>query len=133
MAWAPTGNSLALAAVPVTVNDVKVGISKQDYRVRLVSRVVWMMEQESDPEEAVEALTAALESRDLWPGVPVQANSLWGRVDELLTDNPAWPDYLNLQVEFSDDDPMPVLPIPAAVRAVQETTLSEWMDLMLTG
>ena len=90
-----------------------------------------MMEQEPDPEEAVDALAAALESRDLWPGVPIQATSVWGRVAELLTDNPAWPDYLNLQIELPDDNPMPVRPIPAAVRAVQETTLAEWVDLVL--
>ena len=87
------------------------------------------MAQEPDPEAALEALTAALESRDLWPGVQMQASSLWARVDELLTDNPAWPDCLNLQIEFPEERPMPVRPIPTAVRAVQETAFAEWMDL----
>ena len=40
MVWAPAENRLALAAVPVTTDDVEAGLSQQDYRARLTSRVV---------------------------------------------------------------------------------------------
>jgi hypothetical protein len=74
-----------------------------------------------------------LEDRGLWPGVEFVSESPEGRLDELLGQNPLWPDYLNLQVERPDADPMPVRPVPAAVRAVQETTLAEWVDSVLSG
>lgn len=134
MAWVPPGeNSLALAAVPVTPEDVANGLSKAEFRKRLAARVLWMIERDDDPEEAIDALREMLEARDLWPGVEVQAESLWGKVAELLTDNPLWPDYLNLQIEFPDERPMPVRPVPAAVRAVQQTTLVEWLDLAFSA
>jgi hypothetical protein len=129
MAWAPPGNSLALAAVPVTPEDVKDGLTPAAYRDALATRLVWMIEREESPQQAIDALRVALETRDLWPAVEVQASSLWGQVAELLTDNPEWPDYLNLRVELPDQRSMPVRPIPAAVRAVQDTTFAEWMDL----
>lgn len=133
IAWTPPGNNAALAAVPVTPEDVARGLWPQDYRVRLANRLVWMIEREDDPEEAIDALREALETRDLWPGVEVQASSVWGQVAELLTDNPLWGDYLNLQIEKPDERPMQIRPMPAAVRAVQETTFPEWMDLLFTA
>lgn len=130
MAWTPPGENIpAQAAVPVTAQDVKDGLTPSAYRDALATRLVWMIEREESPQEAIDALRVALETRDLWPAVEVQASSLWGQVAELLTDNPAWPDYLNLRLELPDQRPMPVRPIPAAVRAVQETTFAEWMDL----
>jgi hypothetical protein len=132
MAWAPPEASLALAAVPVTPEDVQKGLSRENWRILLADRVAWMAKQEPDPLVAIDRLAAELEARDLWPGVAFVAETPDGRVSELLTQNPLWPDYLNLQVDLPEDDPMPVRPVPAAVRAVQETTLAEWLDLFLT-
>lgn len=129
MAWTPPGNSPALAAVPVTPEQVKAGLSPIEYRAALAHRIAWMVEQAEEPEEAIGQIQATLEERDLWAGAEVQAETLWGRVAELLTDNPLWPDYLNLQIEMPDERPMPVRLVPAAVRAVQVTTLAEWLDL----
>lgn len=131
MAWSPPGNSLALAAVPVTPEQVKAGLTPIAYREALAGRVTWLVEQEPDPQAAVDALREELEARALWPGVALQAESLWGQVAELLTDNPLWPDYLNLRVALPPQRPMPVRPFPAAVQAVKATTLADWMDLAL--
>ena len=129
MAWAPPGNSLTLAAVPVTTEQVKAGLTTTAYREALARRVEWLIEKEPDPQAAVDELREALEERDLWPGVAVQATSLWGQVAELLTDNPLWPDYLNTRMAEPPQGKMAVRPIPAAVQAVKRRRRATFFKL----
>lgn len=125
LAWCPPEANPALAAVPVTPGDLKEGLTPAGYRRRLSQRVAWMVNQEDDPEAAVAALAREMESRGLWSLGRPEENP----VSALLADNPAWPDYLNLVVQLPEARPMPVRRMSAALQAIQETGLDEWISL----
>lgn len=127
MAWAPPGTSPALSAVPLDPADLRSGMTVPAYREALATRVAWMVARAPSPAGAVRALTQELESRGLWAmGVP--EGDAEAQVDQLLTQNPAWPDYLNLAIELPEP-PLMARSVTTAVQAVKATTIGEWISL----
>ena len=129
-AWAPPGISPALAAVAVSPEDVEKGLRPSAYRHRLVQRVIWMCQQEPSPGQAAASLARELEAVGVWQGSLPEGDEITA-VRAMLADNPLWPDYLGNQVQLPDQRPFPVKPFPAALQAVRQTSLAEWMALAI--
>jgi hypothetical protein len=128
LAWCPPGQNPPLAAVPLQPGDLKAGLTHRQYRDRLESRVLAMVQSDEDPQGAVASLVAALEGRGLWEaGVPEASDPAF-QVMALLDDNPLWPDYLNLLVELPAADPMPVRHMPDMATLIRETPLDDWLS-----
>jgi len=128
-AWG-VASSLAASSVPLHKSVLKAGnLSKADYLSILADRVAWLIARADSPEEAQRLLAAELERLGAWSG-PSQFESPWEAVRQMLVDNPAWPDLLTSAVNLPKS-PWPVRQIPAAVKAVQETQLEDWLAATL--
>ena len=80
---------------------LEMGAAGLRHRQHLTDRVAWMAEREDEPEAAVRALQGELEARGLWPlGLSLETETPADQVQELLADNPAWPDYMNLEIRI---------------------------------
>ena len=78
---------------------------------------------------AVSRLQPEMELRGRWMATQWSPDqTIWDRVQALLVDNPMWPDYLNLVVE-TPKWPATLETNPAAVEAIQETSVADWFRL----
>jgi hypothetical protein len=101
------------------------------YRQILTDRVAWMVGllPEREQMRAVSRLQPEMELRERWMATQWSPDqTILDRVQALLVDNPMWPDYLNLVVE-TPKWPATLETNPAAVEAIQETSVAEWFRL----
>ena len=131
LAWGLPDN-LPASSVPVTQSDLKAGLTKAAYLDRLCARLAWLIEREDSPRRAMAALADAMEAAGAWSG-PRTFPSPEDAVQEMLLDNPAFGDLLNLVVQLPDERPFPVRRMPAAEAAIRDTSQEEWISLAFQG
>ena len=130
MAWGVPG-SLPASRVPLRPADLRKNptMTWHTYIQELADRVAWMMEQEDDPQAAQAELARALEDMGAWTG-PRRFESPSQAAAEMMVGNPAFKDLLTASFRLPAS-PWHLRQMPAAVRAIQETTLGEWIDRAL--
>lgn len=129
VAWGVPSN-LPATSIPLHKGVLKDGsLSKADYLSILADRVAWLISRSDSPPEAQRLLAAELERLGAWSGTN-QFESPWDAVRQMLVDNPAWPDLLTSVVSLPKS-PWPIRQIPAAVKAVQETQIEDWIAATL--
>lgn len=126
LAWGITDNLVA-TAVPLMRVDLQAPLRMRRYLSLLTDRVLWMVEQEEDPQEALQQIADSLEQAGLLePGTTPPENPTQALM-EMLEDNPAFQNQLQLVANLPQS-PWPVQQMPAAVEAIRRTTLAEWLD-----
>lgn len=129
VAWGVRSN-LAASSIPLHKDVLRDGsLSSSEYLSILTDRVAWLISLEDDPKAAQRELADELERLGAWNGRS-QFDSPWDAANQMLQDNPAFPDLFNLVVALPRS-PWRVRRVPAAVRAVKQTNLSEWIAAAL--
>ena len=116
VAWGVRSN-LAASSIPLHKDVLRDGsLSSSEYRSILTDRVAWLIGLEDDQKSAQRELADELERLGAWNGRS-QFDSPWDAANQMLRDNPAFPDLFNLGVTLPRS-PWRVRRVPAAVRAV---------------
>lgn len=129
-AWTPPGPSPALAAVPLTLADLAgLPMTRHRHLELLTDRLAWMLSQEDRPLAAAAHLAAEMQALGCWEG-PSQFPSPQEAAAALLLDNPEFPRLLALAGGLTNPGPWTPHPQPKARAAIEETSLTEWLDLL---
>lgn len=127
LAWGMPEHMVA-SSVPLLQLQLKnQQLSRETYLSMLVLRVAWMLEQEEDWEEGASNLADELERLGAWSGRSRFPDPETAAAD-LIADNPAFPDLFVAKLPPS---PFRVNQMPAAVLAIRENSLQEWMSFAL--
>ena len=125
LAWGNPDN-LVGTSIPISQENAGKPMASADYHHMMTNRVMWMLVQEDDPQEAIAELVQNLEDRGAWDG-PRSFPSTWAACLQLIANNPWWADLF--QQSCPGGMPRgPVRQMPAAVDAIRTTTIWEWMD-----
>jgi len=128
LAWGVPSNLVA-SSIPLTQSQLVKGVlTTEEYLAMLAFRVGWLLARADDPEEAELELAAELDRLGAWLGPEKFLNSEQA-ARAMLLDNPMFPDLFTAAVQLPS--PIRVIQMPAAVQAVRETDLREWLDLGL--
>jgi len=131
IAWMPPDQDAVVSAVVMNEPTLRSGsLTHRQYRSLLADRVAWMVRTADDPEDAAATMVREFEAAGLWTGATLPLDDPDAVVQALTLDNPTWQDALNLVVMLPPE-PMPIRLIPAAVQAVRETDLEEWLSRVL--
>jgi hypothetical protein len=128
MAWG-TQEGMELTAIPLYQSDLKDGLKGSEYRERLADRVAWMIRQEEDPEQGIQLLREALEEKGAWMG-QTRFASPEEATEAMIMENPMFSDlFAGGPYLSSEDYPLKVRAMPAAVEAMEEVGLEGWLAL----
>lgn len=125
LAWHPQ-DSPTLTAIPLTQAQVAAGFQPNMYFQALAQRVAWMLETADEPDKAIADLAWRLNVLNLWDGQKKFPRG-WDAAMIMLRDNPAFQYYMLQKFELPEWGTA-LHQMPAAVQAIKETTLLEWVD-----
>jgi len=126
LAWGMPEHLVA-SSVPLLPVHLKNPLSRISYLAMLEVRLAWMMEREDDWKEAASNLAEELDR--LGAGIAQSRfEGPWEAAEQLVGDNPA---FLDLFVAKLPPSPFKVHQMPAAVLAIKENSLLEWMSFAL--
>ena len=129
LAWG-TADNLLVTAVPLLPADLKAPLRRWDYLERLCRRLEWMIQTADDPGEAAAELAQALRQAAAWDG-QMEFPDRPERAATLLTvENPMFGDLFNIQAQLPME-PYRVSHKPAAVRAIKDATMGDWLELAI--
>lgn len=132
-AWNPAAEALA-QALTVGVPDGTKSMVGRDYYPLLADRVERMIRRQGDPRKTLDLLIAEMQRVNLLEPLTTgqfQPPSLYNVTQNVIAENPALRDKLSLIGLPAMLGKLTVQETEAARRALRETTLPEWMDLVL--
>ena len=125
--WCPKHeNSTALILGSIQVQRDS-SLSEAGYLEALAERVQRLVDAEPDPKAATRRVERALEEAGLMPGTPEDPEDAG---QTLIASSPGLPDYLRAKGLLLRPPMQVRKPTPEARKAVEETTLDEWVEMI---
>lgn len=130
LAWTPPGPNPSVVAVPLEAEDLRRPLTLDRYWELLTDRLAWMLERDDDPLASAARMANEMADLGCWMGgtrfpTPREA------AEALVLLNPSFLRVLMLLNPLDGRGPWTALNQPRARAAIEETSLTDWLDLLL--